>query len=166
MPNKEDITLIWHIGSQLGIVLVMHGIRNLQLRWEKFHFKMSIGLLRDGFKTQPAVDRRFHPVPRGYCCSKQWQPPRTGWNRWSTAGWVLKPPLMWMALHQQLSSLEFNNIKFETENVNSNLWRPYERNTEVLTKNNCEYKMQIITTFIPVGLSSDLESSITKWESE
>ena len=29
----------------------------------------------------------------GFHCSKQWQPPRTGRNRRSTGGWVLKPPL-------------------------------------------------------------------------
>ena len=49
--------------------------------------------VRDGFKTQPPVDRRFRPVPPGFYCSKQWQPPRTGRNRRSTGGWVLKPPL-------------------------------------------------------------------------
>ena len=49
--------------------------------------------LRDGFKTQPPVDRRFSPVPAGFYCSKQWQPPGTGQNRRSTGGWVLKPPL-------------------------------------------------------------------------
>ena len=27
--------------------------------------------LRDGFKTQPPVDRRFCPVPPGFDCSKQ-----------------------------------------------------------------------------------------------
>ena len=50
--------------------------------------------LRDGFKTQPPVDQRFRPVPAGFYCSKQWQPPRTGQNRRSTGGWVLKLPLM------------------------------------------------------------------------
>ena len=49
--------------------------------------------LRDDFKTQPPVDRRFRPVRAGSYCSKQWQPPRTGRNRRSTGGWVLKPPL-------------------------------------------------------------------------
>ena len=49
--------------------------------------------IRNGFKTQPSVDRRFRPVPPGSYCSKQWQPPGTGRNRWSTGGWVLKPPL-------------------------------------------------------------------------
>ena len=29
---------------------------------------------------------------QGYS-SKQWQPPRTGWNRWSTGGWIWKSPL-------------------------------------------------------------------------
>ena len=37
--------------------------------------------LRSGFKTQPPVDRRFCPVPPGFYCSKQWQPPGTGRNR-------------------------------------------------------------------------------------
>ena len=50
-------------------------------------------VIRDGFKTQPPVDRRFRPVPPSFCCSKQWQPPGTGRNRRSTGGWVLKPPL-------------------------------------------------------------------------
>ena len=26
---------------------------------------------RDGFKTQPPVDRRFRPIPPGFYCSKQ-----------------------------------------------------------------------------------------------
>ena len=47
---------------------------------------------RDGFKTQPPIDRRFHPVPAGFYCSKQWQPPRTGRNRRSTGGWVWSRP--------------------------------------------------------------------------
>ena len=53
----------------------------------------SAGYLRGGFKTQPPVDRRFHPVPPGFYCSKQCQPPGTGRNRRSTGGCVLKPPL-------------------------------------------------------------------------
>ena len=48
---------------------------------------------RDDFKTQPPVDRWFCPVPPGFYCSKQWQPPWTGRNLRSTGGWVLKPPL-------------------------------------------------------------------------
>ena len=54
---------------------------------------LHAALLRDGFKTQPLVDRRFRPVPSGFYCSKQWQPPGTGRNRRSTSGWVLKSPL-------------------------------------------------------------------------
>ena len=42
MPNKEDIFLIWHIGSQLGIVMVTREIGNLRLRSESFNLKMSI----------------------------------------------------------------------------------------------------------------------------
>ena len=49
--------------------------------------------LRDGFKTQPPVDRRFRPVPTSSYCSKQWKPPGTGRNRRSTGGWVLKSHL-------------------------------------------------------------------------
>ena len=51
--------------------------------------------LRDDFKTQPPVDRLFRPVPvpTGFYCSKQWQPPGSGQNRRSTGGWVLKSPL-------------------------------------------------------------------------
>ena len=30
-----------------------------------------VSYLRDGFKTQPLVDRRFRPVPPGFYCSKQ-----------------------------------------------------------------------------------------------
>ena len=41
MPNKEDIFLIWHIGSQLRIVLVTRGIGNLRLMIGKV-LKMSI----------------------------------------------------------------------------------------------------------------------------
>ena len=37
-------------------------------------------MLRDGFKTQPPVDRRFRPVPPSFYCYKQWQPPGTGRN--------------------------------------------------------------------------------------
>ena len=54
---------------------------------------ISVQLFRGGFKTQPPVDRRFRPVPPGFYCSELWQPPRTGRNRRSTGGWVLKPPL-------------------------------------------------------------------------
>ena len=49
--------------------------------------------VRDGFKTQPPVDRRFCRVPAGFYYSKQWQPPGTGRNQWLTSGWVLKSPL-------------------------------------------------------------------------
>ena len=49
--------------------------------------------LRDDFRTQPLVNRRFRPVPGGFYCSKQWQPTGTRLNRRSTGGWVLKPPL-------------------------------------------------------------------------
>ena len=59
--------------------------------------------LRDGFKTQPAVGRRFRPVPPGFYCCKQWQPPGTGRNRWSTGGWVLKPPLSYHLCNSTLS---------------------------------------------------------------
>ena len=52
--------------------------------------------LRDGFKTQPPVDRGFRPVPPSFYCSKQWQLPGTGRNRRSTGGWVLKSPLIWI----------------------------------------------------------------------
>ena len=55
---------------------------------------LALTFLRDGFKTQPPVDRRFRPVPPGFYCSKQWQPARTGGSRRSTGGWVLKPPLI------------------------------------------------------------------------
>ena len=55
-------------------------------------------ILRDGFKTQPPVDRRFRPVPPGFYCSKQWQPPGTGRNRRSPGGWVLKSPLTWCCI--------------------------------------------------------------------
>ena len=58
------------------------------------HFTLIKYQLRDGFKTQPPVDRRFRPVSPGFHCSKQWQPPGTGRNRRSTGGWVLKPPLI------------------------------------------------------------------------
>ena len=50
-------------------------------------------LLGAASKPQPPVDRRFRPVPPGFYCSKQWQPPGTRQNRRSTGGWVLKPPL-------------------------------------------------------------------------
>ena len=53
----------------------------------------GIRMVRADFKTQPSVDRRFRPVPAGFCCSKQWQLPVNGRNRRSTGGWVLKPPL-------------------------------------------------------------------------
>ena len=59
--------------------------------------------VRDGFKTQPPVDRRFRPVPPCFYCSKQWQSPGTGRNRRSTGGWVLKPPLISCALTSHLS---------------------------------------------------------------
>ena len=49
--------------------------------------------LRGGFKTQPPVDRRFRPVPRGCHCLEQYKPGGTGRNRQSTGGWVVKPPL-------------------------------------------------------------------------
>ena len=55
--------------------------------------QINISFVRDGFKTQPPGDRWFRPVLAGFYCSKQWQPPRTGRNRRSTGGWVLKPPL-------------------------------------------------------------------------
>ena len=41
-------------------------------------------LIRDDFKTQPPVDQRFCPVPAGFYCFKQWQLPRTRWNKFLT----------------------------------------------------------------------------------
>ena len=35
------------------------------------HAQVKVTRLRDGFKTQPPVDRRFRPVPPGFYCSKQ-----------------------------------------------------------------------------------------------
>ena len=58
------------------------------------HVLMRENSVRDDFKTQPPVDCRFRPVLGGFYCSKQWQPLRTGRNRRSTGGWVLKSPLM------------------------------------------------------------------------
>ena len=62
---------------------------SFKMTWWYYLSKM----IRDGFKTQPPVDRRFRPVPPGFYCSKQWQPPGNGRNRRLTGGWVLKPPL-------------------------------------------------------------------------
>ena len=36
--------------------------------WTKLAWEQRV---RDGFKTQPPVDRRFCPVPAGFYCSKQ-----------------------------------------------------------------------------------------------
>ena len=63
------------------------------LCWNHGMFYRKRNNVRDGFKTQPPVDRRFRPVPPGFYCTKQWQPPGTGRNHRSTVGWVLKPPL-------------------------------------------------------------------------
>ena len=67
----------------------------METKVESFDFtsRMYLISLRAGFKTQPLVNRRFRPVTAGFYCSKQGQPPRTGRNRRSTGGWVLKPPL-------------------------------------------------------------------------
>ena len=56
--------------------------------------KCSWGILRDDFKTQTPVDRRFRSFLAGFYCSKQWQPLGTGRNRQSAGGWVLKSLIM------------------------------------------------------------------------
>ena len=84
-PSKSKITenyLLLPVWSSFKA----HSLRS-QNRLVHYQF------VRDGFKTQPPVDRQFRPVPASFYCSKQWQPPGTGRNRWSTGGWVLKPPL-------------------------------------------------------------------------
>ena len=65
--------------------------------------------LRDDFKTQPSVDRRFHPGPAGFYCSKQWQPPRTGQNCWSTSCWVLQSTLTKIYLNFKTTQMHFSN---------------------------------------------------------
>ena len=52
MPNKEDVFLIWHIGSQLRIVLVTRGIGNLRLRSKSFDLTMSISFGVEGNKVE------------------------------------------------------------------------------------------------------------------
>ena len=97
---------------------------NLLIRKEQQH-----GFVRDGFKTQPPVDRWFRPVPAGFYCSKQWQPPVTGRNCRSTGGWVLKPPVrlflrtgsIMVANLRFLFAVAFNKISVLTTNLHKQL---------------------------------------------
>ena len=80
--------------NDIGIVKFLKQILQGTQIWH-WNFSRPNGFyVRDGFKPQPPVDRWFRPVPPGFYCCKQWQPPWTRRNRRSTGGWVLKPPLM------------------------------------------------------------------------
>ena len=102
MPSVKHVELR---NSKAGFTTVMRFLGCFQsvtslklegLTFKAIHFSdklKSCTTLRDDFKTQPPVDRRFRPVPGGFYCLEQKQPPGTGRNRRSTGGWVLKPPL-------------------------------------------------------------------------
>ena len=110
------------------------------------HLNMCI-CIRDGFKTQPPVDRRFRPVPPGFYCSKQWQPPGTGRNRRSTGGWVLKPPLSWY----QFQRVDWKFFPFiNTLYIHLDHWRHYGWYTGIYT---CIYMflfaLHIVLTLTP-----------------
>ena len=87
-----------------GLCHCWRGVTIWKLQWkvtkikDKYIFKTSFYFnvieVRDNFKTQLPVDRRFRPVPAGFYCSKQRQPPGTVRNHRSTGGWVLKSPLI------------------------------------------------------------------------
>ena len=84
--------------------------------WKAYHENWYF--VRDGFKTQLPVDRRFRPVPAGFYCSKQWQLLGTGRNRRSTGSWVLKLPLI-----------------LYSDNVNFQVWRLKVLKTYPITHN-------------------------------
>ena len=71
------------VSMERGDPTLYHGIKQSYFRPVNFKFmRRVVNRVRGGFKTQPPVDRRFRPVPPGFYCSKQWQPPGTGRN-WS-----------------------------------------------------------------------------------
>ena len=68
----SESTKYWHCAScNETLTLPFNHITNECEFQLQLHRYFENGLLRDGFKTQPPVDRRFRPVPPGFYCSKQ-----------------------------------------------------------------------------------------------
>ena len=75
--SDSAIFLVKYIQKKLSSTQAQEVVRKLKQAYVKcaqcLQMKMPVNnvLLKDGFKTQPPVDRRFRPVPPGFYCSKQ-----------------------------------------------------------------------------------------------
>ena len=91
-PSPLDVFL----KTATGEVLNSNGVVRSVLQYNNFGemvVKLYGTCVRDGFKTQLLVDRRFRPVPPSFYRSKQWQLPGTGRNRRSTSSSVRFQPV-------------------------------------------------------------------------
>ena len=81
---------------------------------QKKSFIRYMNYFRDDFKTQPPVDRRFHPVPGGFYYSKQWQQAGTGGR--PAVGFWSRPIQIYIynrtisTLQEKLNGLQENNF--------------------------------------------------------
>ena len=95
---------------------------SLLLDWRNYHFShncYNVNVVRDDFKTQLLVDRWFHLVPAGFCCSKQLT---TRGNCQSASGWVLKSPLINIKCFWKIQVFHYRPIA-RSHDVNQEWWR-------------------------------------------
>ena len=102
--------------------------RRFNKQWHgKSWIIMLLIIVRDGFKTQPPVDRWFRPVQARFSIVlKVMTTPGIGRNRRSTGGWVLKPPLRekqnWIS-EQEVFGKSFQTIKIWRWNFFNNFFQ-------------------------------------------